>query len=155
MAKATMSVRDAAGIPRELAQEERDGVRTPRSVMEVDGQAVGTGNPLPVEIPGGIPIVPAGSTGFDYSANGLGTPAGTLIATVPANEDRLSVEAQNQWNADITMIRDDGANGQRSAFVLAAADSAGAAGGCWSSTTFRGRLRFYGPAAARVSIFED
>jgi hypothetical protein len=157
MGEASFPVVDAAGNLRHMAHEESDsGRRTPRYVLEVAGKAVSEDNPLHVTLPeGSISAVSAGSTGYDYSANGLTAPPGVLIATVPVNPDRLSVEVQNQWPADITMIRDDGANGQRTAVVLHAAEYVGGPGGAWDSSTFRGRLRFYGPADARVSISED
>jgi len=156
MGPTSMPVLDGAGNRRDIAQEEAaSGIRTPRYAPEVGGKAVGSDNPLPVEFPDGVTTKPAGGTGYDYSANGLTTPAGILLATVPANDSRLHVEVQNQSAADVTLVRDDGANGQRSVIVLATGGAVGAQGGGWASSTFRGRVRVYGPTDSRISVMED
>jgi len=156
MGPTSMPVYDGTGNRHDMAQEEgASGLRTPRFAPEVAGKAVGGDNPMPVSIPDGIPTTPAGSTGYDYSANGLTTPPGVLLATVPANDSRLHVEVQNQSAADITLVRDDGANGQRSVIVLATGGAVGAQGGGWASSTFRGRVRVYGPTGSRISVMED
>lgn len=51
MAATSMTVRDAGGNLRDIAQEEAGGVRTPRYVPEVGGAAVSPSNPLPVQGP--------------------------------------------------------------------------------------------------------
>lgn len=92
----------------------------------------------------------------DYSAN-PGSVAGlTLLATVPATASRVAVEVQNQSAGTITVVRDDGtgAAGTVSMILLAGA-GAGAQGGGWSSTTFKGRLLVYGTAGAQVSAFQE
>ena len=123
----------------------------------------------------------SGSTGLDYSANAPTLPlvgaafgdAGpyadfVLITTIPANPGRSNVDVENTSGGQVVVLRDDGtaAPGQppRNASLIplmgavdpTGAGKAGAQGGAWSSTTFKGRLQIYAPsAAAQVSAFVD
>jgi hypothetical protein len=116
-----------------------------------------------------------GSTGFDYSASRPALPnvganfaaSGpyanyVLIATVPASATRNNVDVENTSGAQIAVVRDDGtaaagaAPVNASVFALGGGAAAGAQGGAWSSTTFRGRLQIYAASAsAQVAVFED
>ncbi len=125
----------------------------------------------------GNPLV-RGSTGHDYTANPPAIPnigqnfanAGpfanyVLVATVAANPSRVSIDIENMTGAQIAVVRDDGTAANNAApvaasvFALAGGAAAGQQGGSWSSTTFRGRLQIFAPAAlagsAFVSIMED
>jgi hypothetical protein len=117
----------------------------------------------------------SGSNGQDNSANKPALPnvgaafaaAGpyasyVLVATVPASATRNKVEIQNISGAQIAVVRDDGTAAAASApvnasvFALSAGASAGAAGGVWSSQTFKGRLQIYAlSAAAIVTVMVD
>lgn len=85
-----------------------------------------------------------------------------LIATVPAQAQRNNVEVANLSGAQIAIVRDDGtaANGaapqNASVFALGGGSAAGAQGGTWSSSTFRGRVQVYAPSStAIVSVMVD
>jgi hypothetical protein len=120
-------------------------------------------------------VVSAGSTGQDHSANqpalpvvgqpfgGSGPYAGyVLVATVPASPTRNNVDIENTSGAQIAVMRDDGtaasgaAPNNASVFALGGGSAAGAQGGAWSSTTFKGRLQIYAPSStAIVSVMVD
>jgi len=155
MPPTSMPVPTTAGLIN-LAQEDNgDGTRSNRFAPQVDGKAVDSNNPLPVEIAGGIQLVPAGSTGVDYSVNRPLPPTGTPLQTIPADPTRAAIEVINIGSVPVTLVRDDGNGNNLSIIPLAAADSPTNPGGSWPSTTFRGRLRVYGPANAIVTIFKD
>jgi hypothetical protein len=117
----------------------------------------------------------AGSTGTDASANKPALPnvganfAGAgpfasyfLVATVPASPTRNNVDVENTSGAQIAIVRDDGtASGgaapvNASVFSLGGGAGAGAQGGAWSSTTFKGRLQIYAPSSgAIVAVMVD
>lgn len=116
----------------------------------------------------------AGTTGTDFTANQTALPvvgssfgasgpyAGyVLIKTIPAGR-RNGVEVDNVSGGQIVVIRDDGtaatgaAPANASIIALAGGAAAGAQGGSWSSTTFRGRLQIYAPSAtAFVTAYVD
>lgn len=129
--------------------------------------ALGLTNPMPV--------LPPASTGLDFSANQPTLPAVgavfsttgpyanyVLIATVPASPTRANVDVENISGGQIVVVRDDGtavsgaAPNNASLFVLGGGTAAGAQGGSWSSTTFKGRLQIYAPSSsAIVAVMED
>lgn len=99
----------------------------------------------------------AGSTGTDYSANAAAVPIATyvLLATIPANPQRYVVEVQNQSAALIQVVKDDGSDNNKTSFLLASGGAAGTQGGAWSSLTFRGRVRVYGPTGSQVAVAQE
>lgn len=119
------------------------------------------------------PIV--GSSGQDFSANNptlpnIGANFGAsgpyanyiLIKTIAASVTRANADIENLSGDQIVVVRDDGtaANAaapvNASAFALAPGAAAGAQGGSWSSTTFKGRIQIYGPSASdQVAAFVD
>lgn len=97
-------------------------------------------------------------TANDYSSNPAAVPiAGlVLLATVPLNERRASVEVQNQSAGTIQVVRDDGsATAGTVSSVLLAGSGAGSQGGGWSSATFKGRVLVYGASGAQVSVCQE
>lgn len=99
--------------------------------------------------------VSGGSTGKDYSANKPAA-AASLLATVPVNSSRASIEVQNQSAEQIQVVLDDGAGNEESFILLLGGAAAGQQGGDWRSTTFKGRVRVYGASAAdQVMVHED
>jgi hypothetical protein len=101
--------------------------------------------------------VTAFATGTDYSANAAAVPISgyVLLATIPANQGRRSVEVDNQSAGAIQVVRDDGTGNNQSSVVLASGGAAGTQGGSWSSTTFLGRVLVYGPSGAQVAAFQE
>jgi hypothetical protein len=146
MASTSMSVRDAGGNLVSVAQEQTGDVRTPRSVPEVGGAAVGPTNPLPVRS--------AGSTGTTFSQNlpALNT-LGTLLLTIPANPARAFAFVENQSAGTLTLVGDKGDDTQVWHRKLTGV-GANAQGADWSSAVFFGRIRVYGAAGAQVSAGE-
>ncbi len=116
-----------------------------------------------------------GTTGLDFSANKPAIPAVgaafasgslyasyVLIATVPASATRASIDIEDDSGAQIVVVRDDGtaASGaaptNASVFSLSGGSGVGSQGGSWTSTTFKGRLQVYAPAAsAQVAILVE
>lgn len=114
----------------------------------------------------------AGSTGVDFSANRPLVPnvganfAGAapyanyvLVASVPAQPTRNSIDVENTSGAQIAIVLDDGtvASGaapvNASVFSLAGGPGAGAQGGSWVSLTEKGRVRVYAPSpTAQVMV---
>lgn len=94
----------------------------------------------------------------DFSANPATIPMSgfVLLSTANINADRIGVEVQNQSAATIQVVLDDGHDSTGSdVTILLQGAGAGAQGGGWSSTTFRGRVRLYGAAGAQVSAYEE
>ncbi|MFM0163806.1 hypothetical protein PQR39_25765 [Paraburkholderia sediminicola] len=129
-------------------------------------------------VTGVLSVVSAGSTGLDYSVNKptlpnigaaqfpstAGNPYASyfLIATVPASPTRNNVDIQNTSGAQIVAMRDDGtaaggaAPNNASLIPIGGGQAAGAQGGNWASTTFKGRLQIYAPlASAFVTVAVD
>ncbi|MGZ3306262.1 MAG: hypothetical protein ACXU8U_10425 [Asticcacaulis sp.] len=125
-----------------------------------------------------IAVEMSGSTGKDYSVNAPALPnvganfaasgpyaSYVLVKTVAANATRNAIEIGNATGAQIAIVRDDGtavaatAPVNASVFPIAGGASAGQQGGDWTSTTFRGRLQIYAPAAlsgnAFITVMED
>jgi hypothetical protein len=121
---------------------------------------------------------PYGSVGVDWSANkpalpniganfGAGGPYANyvLIQTIAANPARNAVDCENPTGSQIVIERDDGTASSGSApanatvFPIAAGAAAAQQGGSWQSTTFRGRLEVFAPAAlsgnAYLACMED
>lgn len=115
---------------------------------------------------------PHGTTGVDFSANAPSLPnvganfgaSGpyanyVLVKTIPANPFRVSVEVANLTGSSIAVIRDDGTAGSGAApthasiFALAGGAGPGQQGGGWTSSTFKGRLQLFTPAALTGSAF--
>lgn len=114
-----------------------------------------TSNPIPVTLSSGGSSTPA-----DYSANTAAAitaaQATTLLVTIPATASRSYVEVQNQSAATVSVVRDDGsATAGTVSLILLAGSGAGAQGGGWSSTTFRGRVLVYGASGAQVSAYQE
>ena len=98
--------------------------------------------------------VPSSPTDFSANAAAVPLPGLVLLATIPANAARYACEVQNQSTATIQLVRDDG-TANASSIMLGAGSTTGAQGAGWSSTTFKGRVRIYGAAGARVSAFQE
>ena len=98
--------------------------------------------------------VPSVPTDFSANAAAVPLPGLVLLATIPANAARYACEVQNQSTATIQLVRDDG-TANASSIMLGAGATTGAQGAGWSSTTFKGRVRIYGAAGARVSVFQE
>lgn len=116
-----------------------------------------------------------GSAGLDYSSNKPALPnigaafansgpyaSYVLVATIPASAARNNVDIENISGAQIAVMRDDGsavggaAPANASVFTLGGGAAAGAQGGAWSSTTFKGRLQIYAPSStAIVTVMVD
>jgi hypothetical protein len=101
-----------------------------------------------------IPVVGANFANAGPYANYV------LIQTVATNTNRKNISVFNLSGAQILIMRDDGTMAlgstpaNASLIALSGGSSAGQQGGYWSSTTFKGRLQIYAPAAnAFVSIY--
>ena len=99
----------------------------------------------------------AGSTGVDYSVTPAAIPMATfsLLATIPANPARCSVEVQNQSAGTVQVVKDDGNGLNQVSILLATGGSVGTQGGSWNSQTFKGRVRVYAVAGAQISISQE
>ena len=169
MTDTTLLVKDGAGSSQTLAaQANSGGSLTPYHVEDTAQRAA---------LIAAVLAPAAGSPGRDYSAGsptppnigaafGSGVYAGYLVvATRAANPARANIDVENCTGGPIVVIRDDGnaASGaaptNASVFALAGGTAPGAQGGAWSSTTFKGRLQIYAPAAltagAFVTVMED
>ncbi len=110
-----------------------------------------------------------GTTGTDFSANKPTLPniganfaasgpyaSYFLVATAAASATRNNIDIENISGAQIAIVRDDGtasggaAPANASVFALGGGASAGAQGGSWSSTTFKGRIQVYAPASSAI-----
>ena len=121
-------------------------------------------------------VLSAGSTGADYSANAsaipvvgsafasgsVSCPSYVLLKTIPALTTRANVDVENQSGGQVCVVRDDGtaATGaapvNASVVVLGGGAAAGAQGGSYTSTTFKGRLQIYATSAlAQVAAFVE
>jgi hypothetical protein len=85
-----------------------------------------------------------------------------LIATVPANASRFSIDVENTSGSQITVLVDDGSAGTGSApnnvsmIALSGGGSVGAQGGAWASLVEKGRVQVYAPSAsAQVAIRQN
>jgi hypothetical protein len=114
----------------------------------VDGQ----GNPLGT-LANPFTFAPNGSTGTDFSANAAAV-SGTPLVTIPQTASRAYVEVQNQSANQLQLVRDDG-NGNNQTSILLSGVGAGQQGGGWSSSTFKGRVRVYGPAGSQIAAYQD
>lgn len=171
MTDTTLLVKDGAGSSQTFdVQLNSNGSLTPYHVEDVTQRAA-----LLAALEALVPN--AGSTGRDYSAGaptipnigatfGAGIYDGYVVAaTRAANPTRANIDVENCTGATIVVVRDDGtaASGaaptNASVFALGGGPAPGAQGGAWSSTTFKGRLQIYAPAAltggAFVSVMED
>jgi len=169
MTDTTLLVKDGAGSSQTLAaQANTGGSLTPYHVEDATQRAA---------LIAAVLAPNAGSTGRDYSAGapaipnigaafGSGVYAGyVVVATRAANPARANIDVENATGAAIVVVRDDGtaANGaapaNASIFPLAGGPTPGSQGGAWSTTTFKGRLQIYAPAAltggAFVTVMED
>ena len=111
-----------------------------------------------------------GSTGHDYSTGAPTLPnvganfgasgvyASYYLTAVVAAGSRNNVDIENVSGAQIVVVRDDGtaaagsAPANASVFALAGGLSAGAQGGSWSSSTFKGRLQIYSPLTTAITF---
>jgi hypothetical protein len=113
--------------------------------------------PMPAMIwqSGATQVQQSGSTGQDFSANAPANSA-NLLATVPVNALRNSIEVQNQSAEQIQVVLDDGAGNNVSRLLLAPGTGANTQGGDWQSFTFKGRVRIFGATAAdQVFVHQD
>ncbi len=121
-----------------------------------------------------LPIVYAGTTGIDHSANPPATPnvgnnfgaSGpyanyVLITTIPTNPTRHNIDIENASGSQIVVVRDNGITPwglpplNATLFPLSGT-TAYSQGGAWSSQTFKGRLQIYAPSStAFVPVMED
>jgi len=171
MTDTTLLVKDGAGSSQTLdVQLNSNGSVTPYHVEDTVQRAA-----LLAALAALVPN--AGSTGRDFSAGaptvpnigaafGAGVYDGYVVAaTRAANPTRANIDVENCTGATIVVVRDDGtaASGaaptNASVFALGGGSAPGAQGGAWSSTTFKGRLQIYAPAAltagAFVTVMED
>lgn len=97
------------------------------------------------------------ATGTDFSVNAAPVPMNglVLLLTVPVTASRSYIEVQNQSAALLQLVRDDGYGGNQTSILLSSGGSAGAQGAGWTSSTFSGRVRIYGPAGAQVSVYQE
>jgi len=121
--------------------------------VDSSGTPYAIGNPLAVQFGTGsmLPAL-AGSTGTDNSANAVAIPAdGTfvLLATIPVNATRFKVSVQNQAAINLQVVRDDGAGANQTSLFLTGPF------GNWESSTFKGRVRVYGPSGTSVAAYQD
>jgi hypothetical protein len=92
--------------------------------------------------------------GSSFTSGGLYS-SWALLTTVPANQNRNKVIADNMSGAPILCLCDDGSASSGLApvnatgFVLNPKVGTGPEGGHYESTTFRGRLQFYGASSAQ------
>lgn len=102
-----------------------------------------------------------GSTGADFSFISKICPiAGSVLScTVPANPQRYAVTIQNQQNSGEYVCLDNGSNSSPNSLIILSPYTGTATDGnniLWSSTTFKGRVRVYGPSGtSQVSCHED
>lgn len=97
----------------------------------------------------------AGSTGTDFSS-AKPVLAAQLLATSPVNANRKNIEAQNQSADQLQCVLDDGAGSNVSVVLLQSSGGANMPGGSWTSQTFKGRVRLFGPnAGAQAYLHED
>jgi len=142
-----------------------DGSGNNATVKPASTQAATTDTALVV-----API--AGSTGRDFTANpqalpaiganfgGSGPYAGyVLVGARAANPARAMIDVENASGEQIVIMRDDGtaiagaAPANASIFPLGSGATPGSEGGSWSSTTFKGRIQLFAPAALSGSLF--
>ena len=100
----------------------------------------------------------AGSPGIDHSVNASAVPVAgwVLLQTINVNARRNFVEIQNQSTSTIQIVRDDGTGANVTSMFAAGAGVSPGQGGGWTSDTFKGRLKIYGPAAGlEVAAYED
>lgn len=95
-----------------------------------------------------------GGLGIDASGSAPAISA-NILATLAVNGKRALVEAQNQSATQMQLVLDDGATGTPSIFILAAAAGDNAAGGSWSDTTFKGRVRIACGSAAKQCMLRE
>ena len=175
MTDTTLLVKDGAGSSQTLdVQLNTGGSLTPYHVEDTTQRAALIAVLTAIEAASAAGI---GGTGRDYSAGapaipnigaafGSGVYAGyVVVATRAANPARANIDVENATGAAIVVVRDDGtaANGaapaNASIFPLAGGPTPGSQGGAWSTTTFKGRLQIYAPAAltggAFVTVMED
>lgn len=112
----------------------------------------GSGNPIGASNP--LPVVQGGSTGTDFSVNAAAV-SGAPLLTIPTTPGRAYVEVQNQSAATLQLVRDDGAGNNQTSILIAPGAGAGQQGGGWSSATFKGRVRVYGPVGSQISAYQD
>ena len=103
---------------------------------------------------------PSGSTGKSYSANKQAVPAAglgyALLATVPVNKQRDSIEIANLGADMCQVVLDDGAGGEQDSFFLAGSSNGltPGQGAGWSSDRHRGRILVYGITGRPIYIRE-
>lgn len=145
-ARADYVIKDGNGVQQIIRSGNPSGIILPwMTPVDALGTALGTQtNPIVTS--------PGGSTGADFSANAPPVPSDTtfvLIATVPASLSRAMVGIQNQSQVNLQIVRDDGAgNNQTSIFLQGPFAS-------WQSSSFKGRVRVYGPSGAAVAAYQD
>lgn len=130
------------------------GITPPTGAMGIRGWLSG----IYQKLSGTVVMASAGSTGTDHAGEwNVAVPATSswvVLSTSNANTARLAIEAQNQSASMLQLVRDDGLENNISSILLASTGAA-APGGGWSSTTFKGRVRIFGPAGSNHSLFED
>ncbi len=175
MTDTTLLVKDGAGSSQTLAaQANTGGSLTPYHVEDAVQRAALIAVLTAIEAAAAAGL---GGTGHDYSAGapslpnvgaafGAGVYTGYVcVAVRAANPARANIDIENCTGAQIVVVRDDGVAGpgaapaNASVFALAGGVAPGAQGGSWNSTTFKGRVQIYAPAAltggAFVTVMED
>jgi len=122
-------------------------------VFGVDGTAID------VTPATGFPVMNAGGTGVDWSANQPDYPPARmeLLSTVDANPTRSAVGVVNQDVSILQIWRDDGDGDNLTLIPLGACESQGdGTGGSYYSKTFKGRLRIWGATIEiQMAAYED
>jgi hypothetical protein len=133
-------------------------------VIEVNGTAVTSGNPLPVS----LSTYTGGDIGTDRSANaptGPGTNpsftynGGTVyqLISVAANPSRKYFEVNNTTGQLVVVVLDNGSNGSGtvSMFPLSPGTAQYQMGAGWSTMTEQGRIRVFGASGAYLYAREN
>lgn len=136
-------------------------------------QSVKAGNTAATAADGAAVVVlrpdGGGSAGTDFSANAPTWPnigsnfaasgpyaSWFLLKTVAANPARQKITVDNMDVVALLCLRDDGTAATGAApvnatgFTLNGKATAGPEGGHYESTTFRGRMQFFGPSASQI-----
>lgn len=157
-ARADYLIRDGNGNPLTvhaltLGAAPNQTMQPTSTPVDTSGTPYAIGNPLAVQFGTGIMLPPfAGSTGTDSSANGAAVPADStfvLLVTIPVNATRARVGVQNQAAINLQVVRDDGAGANQTSLFLAGPFNS------WESSTFKGRIRVYGPSGTAVAAYQD
>lgn len=146
MAATSMPVRDAGGNLHDVAQEDNDGIRTPRSVPEVGGVAVSASNPLPIQ--------PRPTNVGGMSTVDLAT---TSVQVLAARAGRRRLSFQHLGGGQVTLLYGSGTAAVGLGIVLESGGGIPSQGGSWdepSHDCWAGAVQAIATSAARIMIVE-